>query len=41
MARADIYSSMVNGFFIRACGKESALSRWATQILPKSSRVAP
>ena len=41
MARADRYSSSVSGFFISACGKLSALSRWATQILPKSSRVAP
>ena len=41
MARAPRYSSSVSGFFIRACGNFSALARWATQILPKSSRVAP
>ena len=41
MARAAMYSSSVSGFFISALGFFSALSRCATQILPKSSRRAP
>ena len=41
MGRASRYCSSVSGFFITAPGLFSALSRWATQMRPKSSRVAP
>ena len=39
--RAFMYSSSVSFFFIIANGIDNALSRCATQSLPKSSRVAP
>ena len=41
MTRAPMYSSSVSGFLNIACGMPSAFWRCATQILPKSSRVAP